>query len=723
MKKFFKVLFFVIMVLILGVLGGGYYFLKTFDLNEYKKYAEDLASKELGRKLTINGEASLGISLIPTLVINDVELANAPWAHYPQMVKVKQLKLEFALLPLLQKQVIINNITLSEPEVYLEVSAEGKENWVLGAEEKAAAKSLPEPQLPQNSAEEITLPIGEVSQDVAKVESSPANALIAGFAAKNVTIQNAILMFDDLQSGSQVNVGINTFNLSMDSMDAPISLDFDVTYDHQPIVGQAVLGSVNDFLKAENPYAIDVNVKAYQVQAKAKGVLNNILSDISYDLAVNVYNPAGNFEAPEATLIADLSGNTQNIHADISSLTVAGNVIAGMVEANIGAAKPYIKANLNSAQIDLQSFSPSQPMALNLPDFNIIGTVQASQLVPDEKVPYEVLNTLNADVVLNVKNLIVNEAVSAQNVALTTGLKNGVLKVNPLVFDFGQGNIDAQLSVDSKAQKIVLKLNSKNILLQDLHKEFVVEGPKDFGIKSGGQTQVFADVTTQGATYRQLVQNLNGQVVTIVGESVVNTGSLRFLTGNVLTQLLSMIDLKVNKNPEINLQCAVVRTDLSAGKAKFPQSIAIQSKQLSLVSDGVINMVNDNINFTVTPSFSLTDTNVAQALSSFIKINGTLDNPKIAIDEKQALQTLVGVATTGPAFIGSQMVLDSSSSPCWTALKNTPFANQFPAPSKISTISNDAVKDSKAAVKDAGKQIEKSVRDIRDNLKTLFKSF
>ena len=711
------------MVLILGVLGGGYYFLKTFDLNEYKKYAEDLASKELGRKLTINGEASLGISLIPTLVINDVELANAPWAQYPQMVKIKQLKLEFALLPLLQKQVIINNITLSEPEVYLEVSSEGKENWVLGAEEKVAAKNLPEPTIPQKTDGAVKLPVAATPQDGLKVEPAPEKALIAGFAAKNVSIQNAILMFDDLKAGTQMNVAINSFNLSMNSLDDPLNLNFDVTYDNQPIIGQAVLGSVNEFLKAENPYSVDVNVRAYQIQAQAKGVLKNIMSDIGYDLAVNVYNPAGNFGAPETTLIANLIGNTQKVSADISTLNLANNLIAGKVEADIRAAKPYIKANLNSAQIDLQSFNVQEPLALSLPDFSLIGTAQASNLVPDEKVPYEVLNTLNADVILNVRNLIVNEAVSAQNVALTAGLKNGVLNVNPLVFDFGQGDIEAQLNVNSKAQKIVLKLNSKNILLQDLHKEFVVENSQDFGIKSGGQTQVFADVSTQGATYRQLVQNLNGQVVTIVGESLVNTGSLHFLIGNIVTELLSMIDFKTNKNPEINLQCAVVRTDLGAGKAKFPQSIAIQSKQLNLVSDGVVNLMNDKINFTVTPSFSLSDTNVAQALSSFIKIDGTLDNPKLRLDEKQALQTLVGVATTGPAFLGSQMVLDSGSSPCWTALQNTPFAKQFPAPSKISTLKNDAVKDSKAAVKDAGKQIEKSVRDIRDNFKMLLKSF
>ena len=723
MKKIFKILSFLLVVIVLGVLGGGYYFLKTFDLNEYKKYAEDLASKELGRKLTINGEASLGISLIPTLVINDVALENAPWAQYPQMVKVKQLKLEFALLPLLQKQVIINNITLSEPEVYLEVSASGKENWVLGAEEAAVAKSLSETQNPQIKAENVKLPVSANSQDVINTEPAPAKALIAGFAAKNVTIQNAIVMFDNLQTAEQVDVAINSFNLSMDSMDAPINLNFDVIYNEQFIKGQAVVGSINEFLRADNPYPVDIAVNAYQVQAKANGVLKQIMSEPSFDLAVNIYNPAGNFDAPETTLIANLVGNTKKINADISTLNVANNLIKGTLEVDISAAKPYIKANLNSEQIDLQSFNAQEPLALSLPDFSLISAAQASQLVPDEKVPYELLSTINADAVLNVKNLIVNEAMSAQNVALTASLKNGVLNVNPLIFDFGQGDIEAQLNVDSNAQKIMLMLNSKNILLQDLHKEFVVENPQDFGIKSGGKTQVFADVTTQGATYRQLVQNLNGQVITIVGESVVNTGSLHFLTGNILTQLLSMIDFKVSKNPEINLQCAVVRTDLGAGKAKFPQSIAIQSNQLNLVSDGVINMVNDNIDFTITPSLGLSETNVAQALSSFIKVKGTLENPKISIDEKQALQTLVGVATTGPAFIGSQLVLDSGSSPCWTALQKTPFANQFPAPSKVSTIKNDAVKDTKAAVKATGKEIEKSVRDIRDNLKTLLKSF
>mgnify|MGYP000065640786 CR=1 FL=1 len=83
MKKFFKFIGILFLVLIVALVGGGYYFIKNFDLNKYKSYAEDLVYKETGRKLALNGEADLGISLVPTLVLNDVSLSNASWASHP----------------------------------------------------------------------------------------------------------------------------------------------------------------------------------------------------------------------------------------------------------------------------------------------------------------------------------------------------------------------------------------------------------------------------------------------------------------------------------------------------------------------------------------------------------------------------------------------------------------------------------------------------------------
>ncbi len=722
MKKFFKVISVLLLILIAGVIGGGYYFLKTFDLNKYKSYAEDLVLKETGRKLSINGSADLGISLIPTLIVNDVELANPSWAKQPQMVKIKQLELKFALLPLLRKEVMIDTVALIQPEVYLEQAADGKASWDFSKPVEAASVKEVVAENPGISAQVKNA--DEIRENIEKAEEvGPAAAILAGFAAQNVLIENGVLQLDDQKSKQVTNLKINKFTLSADSMDDPITAAFDVVYNNQQIKGQTTLGAINQFLAADKPFPVKLSASAFGINVNADGTVSNVLKAPTFAINANVYNPAGNMNAPETTLVTKVSGDVKKVKADISTLNVANNLVTGMVSADMNGQKPMVNVNLSSDRFDLTSLNSAQPLAWNLPEFTIISTAQASQLVPNTPVPYAALTAINANAVVNIKQLVIAQGMTADNVSLTAKLNNGVLTVSPMALDFGGGEIDASLTVNAPAQQITAKLNSQNVLLQNLHKEFQVEGNSDFGIKSGGQTQIIADLATSGATYRQLVQNLNGQLAAVVDKSVVQAGSLKFMTGNILTQVLSMINLNVNKNPEIDLQCAVVRADFAKGKANFPQSIAVQSNQITLVSNGAVNLVNDQIDFTVTPTMSLKDAGVMQALSSFIKVGGTLQKPKIALDEKQALQTIVGVATTGPAFLGAQLVTESNSAPCWTALQGTPYANRFQAPSKASTAAKDVMTDTKDAVKSTGKALEKSVRDIRDGVKDLFKSF
>lgn len=723
MKHLFKYVSLTILAVLVVTAIAGYLFVRNFDLNQYKKYAEDLVYKELGRELAINGEASIGISLVPTLVVNDVELANPAWASQPQMVKVQQLEIKLALLPLLKKEVIIDKVNLLKPEIYLETAADGRASWDFSApvqpvEDKSAvsAGGYEAPVVPQAAN------AGKVAAEVKKAEAvNPVLAVVAGFAARQVNIENGLVQYNDQKTKKQTSLQINSISMSADSLDSNLTAAFDLVYDGQVIKGQTTLGSINQFFDAKQPFPVKLDASAYGVKLNLDGSVTDVMNNPGFAFNANVYNPAGNFGAPEVTLKAAIDGNAKKVNADINTLNVVNNLITGKVSADISGKLPFVKANLQSDKIDLTTLQPNKPMAFEFP--SLISSAQASTLVPNEAVPYKLLNDVNANVALKIKKLIIDQAMTAENVQLTAKLNNGVLNVNPLKLNFGGGDIDATMQVDSRAQSVVLKLNSKNVLLQNLHKEFEVENARDFGIKSGGQTDVYADVTTRGATYRQLVQNLNGQVVAIVNQSVVQTGALNFMTGNFLTQILNTINLNVSKNPEINLDCAVVRTDLSGGKAIFPESIAVQSKQLTLVSNGQVNLLNDKIDFSITPSMNIKDANVAQALSSFIKVKGTIDDPQIALDDKQALQTIVGVAMTGPAFLGSQLVLESNSAPCWTALKGTPFSSRFPAPSKASTVTQDAVKDTKQVVKDTGKAVEKSVRDLRDGAKDLLKMF
>ena len=104
-KKIVKIFASIVFSLIIILAIGGYFAVRHFDLNKYKSYVEDIAEQQLGRILRINGDAKVALSLVPTIVVNDVELANASWAQNAQMIKVSQAEVKFALLPLLKKQV------------------------------------------------------------------------------------------------------------------------------------------------------------------------------------------------------------------------------------------------------------------------------------------------------------------------------------------------------------------------------------------------------------------------------------------------------------------------------------------------------------------------------------------------------------------------------------------------------------------------------------------
>ena len=716
MKRLVKILASIIFSLIIIMAIGGYLFVRNFDLNHYKSYVEDIADKQLGRKLTINGNAYLGLSLIPTLIVEDVELANAAWASQPQMAKVERLEIRLSLLPLLHKQLVIDNIAVVKPEVYLETSAEGKNNWDFGAK--------PVKSVPVRSVSTFSL-ISEAQalevEKAAGAEANPVLPFLEGFAAKNVSVSSGLVQYANAKTGKVMNVIINSFNLSAESMDDNITTSFDIDVDGQAVKGSAVLGSVNALLSGKEAYPFDVDVSAYGVDLAAVGSARDLFADVAYAANINLYNPAGNMQLPETTLKAQVEGTTQEVAAQIEMLNIVNSLIVGDVKANISGQVPAVEANLQSDKINLESFSQQSNFAFKMP--SLIATAEASPLVPDTAVPYDALKAVNAKLDLKVGQLIINSGMSAQNVELKADLQNGLLKVNPLKLNFGGGEIDGQAEINANTKTIQLEVLSSNVLLQNLHKEFQVLGANDFGIVSGGNTDIKMTLTAAGKTYRQLVQSLNGQVIAIVNKSEVQTGNISFFTGSFVSQLLSVLPVEKKAQQKLKLECAVVRADLGAGQAVFPKGIAMQSDLLNLASSGNINLINDKIDFDVRPSSGkLINTNALQALSSFVKIKGTLESPKISIDDKAALKSAVGVALSGPAYLGTKLV-DIDPAPCYTALKGTAYQDKFPAPSATEQAVSDVYNDTNAAVDDSVKAVKQTVegtaKDIKNTAKQL----
>lgn len=700
--RFVKVLASIIFGLIIILAIGGYFFVRDFDLNKYKVYAEEMAENALGRKLKINGDASIGISLIPTVIVNDVELANPSWAQNPQMAKVKQAEVKFAILPLLKKQIVIDKVHISEPEIYLEKSAQGAVSWDFDKLKEAAAVT-------PAAVKKV------VSEPTAKASGA---ALAAGFVARNVVIENGVVQYFDAQTKSRADLQIGHIGLNMPGYDEQISLDFDVTYNQQPISGEGEFGSLAQLLGKTENFPVLLTVKALGISADINGSVADMTEAPRYAALVNLYNPAGNLNAPETTLKTRIDGDVNGADAQVEVLNIVNNLITGSVSAKWNGKVPQVDANLQSAKISLPSLSSSSNFAFEMPA--LIAEAQALEMVPNTQIPYQLLNMVNANLNLQVKQLILTPEMTAQNVKMVAQLKGGNLNVKPLELDFGGGKINAALSVNAAQKSLTFKANSQNLQLQSLHKEFVVENNTDFGVKSGGQVEFDINVSGSGATYRKLAESLKGQVIGIVSPSVVQTGALKFISGNFISQLLSALKINLSQSTDIDLTCAVVRADLGGGKATLPKGIAIDAKQLTLVSDGRINLVNDNISFTLEPSMNqLASGNITQALASFIKIGGTLQDPKIMLDNKETLKTLVGVAATGGvAYLGSQVLLNGSGAPCYVALEGTPYASRFPKPTGVKATTQNVYDGTAKQIKAGVKDLKNTAKDILGIFKT-----
>ena len=123
-----------IIVLVLVLVGTLIYAFLPFLINEetYREAIEASASFTLGRNVTIEGEITLSLSLRPTLVLEDVRIANPPWASSPFFFQATRLEVQLALLPLIYRRLEVDKLSFDGVDLRLEEGPNESNNWTFG---------------------------------------------------------------------------------------------------------------------------------------------------------------------------------------------------------------------------------------------------------------------------------------------------------------------------------------------------------------------------------------------------------------------------------------------------------------------------------------------------------------------------------------------------------------------------------------------------------------
>lgn len=609
MKKFLIILSIIIFLPIICVVLAAMF----MDINQYKPEVEKLVAKYAKVDAKINGDMKIGLSLKPSIEINNVDISDQESKN--PIAQIGAALVEFSIKPLFAKEIVVNTVQTDNTKIYY----------------------------------------------------SPTEY-----------------------------VEINNLDVSMDAYDAPINIDIDTN----------VSG---------------VNIKAVGTISSLKKITESGYNELEADLKVSAlgYN-------------LDYKGKVYDLQTAVKAdgsykVEYKKNIISGNIFVDLAPKTPYLKLSADSQSINLPDFTQEKQASAG----GIISSAKADTIVANTPIPYEYLKMVNADVVIKIKQLIIDSTMSLKDINTKITLKDGVLKANFKNIGAGDGIVSGTVDTDANKKTTAINIKGSDIILQKFYTPFSSASNKTLFVKEGGKTNFAINLNTSGKDTDQYIANLKGEIITIIDSSVMKITSLDKLRGNIIVQILDSLKLNVSDG-DLTLKCAVVRGNVTNGNIEYPKGIVFNAKDFYLVADGRTNLNNETLNLSLQPfSGKITDVNLSSILGSLLKIKGTFSNPKISINKEQTATAVVGAIATGGMYNVGDMMLSADASPCHTALKGTAYADYFPEEkgvkntvSKQYTNTKDAIKGMGKGIKSIGKDLKKNSSDaIKDGIGGLLSTF
>lgn len=212
--------FLTVLVAFVAIVGGVVAVsLALIDLNTYRAEIGAQVEAATGRALVIDGDLDVeALSLTPSVILNDVGLANAAWGTRPEMIRIRRLELAVELMPLLSGEIDVRRLVLVEPDLLLETDTDGVGNWIF---DRGGAETEEEP-------EPRRLPL-----------------------VAEIVIENASIAYRDGRTGESLSGRLGSATLHGTTADRPLDLAAEGSLDGEPVRIEAELDPLAALIEGE----------------------------------------------------------------------------------------------------------------------------------------------------------------------------------------------------------------------------------------------------------------------------------------------------------------------------------------------------------------------------------------------------------------------------------------------------------------------------------------
>jgi uncharacterized protein involved in outer membrane biogenesis len=609
-----------VVVLFVALIATGVAILMSIDFNQYKGQIADAVKAATGRELTINGNFKLGLSLTPSVAVDDVSFANAPGGSRPNMLTLKHLAVQMELIPLLSRQIKVDSLVLNGADILLETDSKGQGNWVFGTQGAAGATATTTaPATPAG-----TMPLPQVSR---------------------IQIRDSLVTYRDGVTGA-------SHSFKVDKLDATtgngvINIAMSAVLGKTPL---NVTGNVGapELLSGSVPYPLDLSVTSGNTTASVKGEVaqitkmqginlqmsakGNSLSDLN-GLAGISLPPLGPYSF--AGVATDVTGGYK---VTAMQLTMGGSSLTGDVSVALGGKRPKVAANLAATKIDLKDFGV-KPSPAGGGSGGSSGGSSDGRIFPNTPLPFAGLMAADADLNLAAQEMI-KAPVTMDNVKLVLSLANGRLQVKPFSAGIAGGTLVMNLMVDGARTPAPVSLDLVENQVEAGSLMQVVAGSS---VLSGGRVNMKTDVTGAGNSVRAIMAGLNGKFAATMGAGNINNDFAKLMFADLFKMFSSGGDSS-------NLKCVVASYDISHGLANTRQ-LAIETSGVTIIGTGTINLATEGLDLHLVPH--ATSANLA-ALAIPMQVGGTMAHPNAVPDAAaMATGTLNTVLSTPGNVLGT----------------------------------------------------------------------
>ena len=605
--------------LVVVIVGGAIIAVKSIDFNQYRSIIADQAKLATGRDLKIAGDLDVGISLTPTVSVNDVSFTNASWGSRPEMVTVKRFEGQLELLPLISGEIRVKRIVLKGADILLETDAKGQGNWTFGPASPAA-----------------------------QTESAPAEGGSGKLpTVSNVAFEDVTITYKDGVANKTQTVALQKLSAESGGGDDPIALEIAALLNEQPISATGTIGSLRGII-ANQPMPIDIKAEAGGATVAAKGTI----AEPSAGKGVAVTLTAEGKSLADLTPLTgaelpplgpySFSGNLSDADggykvADMK-LKMGGSDIAGEAAVALAGDRPKISATLTSSLLDAKDFGiKPAPAADAAPAASKSGD---GRVFPDDPLPFDALKAVDAKVAFTGQKVI-REPATLDGVVVDLDLAGGKLTIGKIDAGIAGGKLGMSGVIDgSTAQPAVgIKVSSRGVEVGTLMQTF-----GQTAVFTGGKVDMDVDVKGQGKSVRQIMAGLGGSTDLQMGPGQINNRFAKI----ILSDLFQLIASGGNADGS-NLNCVVSKFDIAKGVATS-KALVVDTGGATIVGSGKIMLGSEKLDMRLDPTAK--QANLANVAIPMI-VGGTLASPSVVPDPvalaKGATGAVAGAVTGGGA--------------------------------------------------------------------------